>query len=82
MKVSYESQYDGMAQITEVLLGVENSGVMSLRDHSPLLEKKKQNNFCLDFFDQSETSILQGFSNLYRNFKTKNEILPGYPVRI
>lgn len=81
MKVSYESQYDCMAQITKVLLGVENSGVMSLRDHSPLLEKKKKS-FCLDFFDQSETSILQGFSNLYRNCKTKNETLPGYPVRI
>lgn len=50
MKVSYESQYDCMAQITEVLLGVENSGVMSLRDHSPLLEKKKTKQLLFRFF--------------------------------
>lgn len=65
MKVSHGSQYDCMSQRIEVLPGVQNSGVMSLRNHSTLLEKKKK--LCLDFFDQSETSILQGFSNLCRN---------------
>lgn len=80
MKVSLESQYNCVAQHMEVLPGVQNSGVMSLRDHSTFLEEKKW--LCLDFFEQSETSILQGFSNLFRNSDTKNEALPGYPVRI
>lgn len=44
------------------------------------LRKKKR--LCLDFFEQPETSILQGFSNLFRNSDTKNETLPEYPVRI
>lgn len=42
MKVSHESQYNCMAQHMEVLPGVQNSGVMSLRDHSTFLEEKKK----------------------------------------
>lgn len=57
MKIFCESQYDCMVQHTKVLPGVQNSGVMSCRDHSTLLEKKTQWP-CSDFFDQSETSIL------------------------
>lgn len=45
MKVSYESQYDCMAQCTKVLPSAQNSGVMTLRDHSTFLEKK--NNVCV-----------------------------------
>lgn len=65
MKESHESQYDCMAQHRKVLPGVQNSGVTSLRDHSTLLEKKKR--LYLDFFDQSETGMLQAFSSFYRS---------------